>query len=245
MTGTTMRRFTDHTPPGNPWILEPDHAAVLERRTRYPTTVKRAGMDDRVLKSGHNSRKIGKWVTKGKWRDMPIFTLTLEERATCPGTCPQWYACYGNKMHLAQRFVVDDTLIVRLQSELETLQGQHPKGFVVRLHVLGDFPSLSYLRRWKEWLSRFSALHVFGYTAWRLDSSIGKEIWRLSQRQWDRFAVRLSDAPEKSERTARVVTVEHAAGDAIICPAQTDRTDCCATCGLCWQTRRPIAFLEH
>jgi hypothetical protein len=39
---------------------------------------------DRLLKDGHQSRKIGKIIAKGHRRGWPIFTLTLEERATCP-----------------------------------------------------------------------------------------------------------------------------------------------------------------
>lgn len=33
--------------------------------------------------------------------------------------------------------------------------------------------------------------------------------------------------------------------DAILCPAQTGATDCCATCVLCWQSERSIAFRPH
>ena len=32
---------------------------------------------------------------------------------------------------------------------------------------------------------------------------------------------------------------------AIICPAQTGATDCCATCALCWNSVRSIAFRRH
>jgi hypothetical protein len=28
-------------------------------------------------------------------------------------------------------------------------------------------------------------------------------------------------------------------------PAQTGKTDCCATCALCWHSDRTIAFLRH
>ncbi len=31
----------------------------------------------------------------------------------------------------------------------------------------------------------------------------------------------------------------------IPCPAQTGATDCCATCALCWQSDRSIAFKRH
>ena len=28
-----------------------------------------------------------------------MYTVTLEERATCPKTCKHWYDCYGNTAH--------------------------------------------------------------------------------------------------------------------------------------------------
>lgn len=34
-------------------------------------------------------------------------------------------------------------------------------------------------------------------------------------------------------------------GDLIPCPVQTGKTECCATCALCWQTERKIVFLAH
>jgi hypothetical protein len=119
----------------------------------------------RVLKDGHQSRKIGKAVTKGPRRGWPIFTLTLEERATCPRTCKAWGFCYGNNMQAAERIVAGERLEAALGLELLALQRQHPGGFMVRLHVLGDFYSEDYVRFWTSALDRFPALHVFGFTA--------------------------------------------------------------------------------
>jgi hypothetical protein len=56
----------------------------------FPSRVFDPDEVQRVLKDGHQSRKIGKFVTKGKMRGFPIFTLTLEERATCPRSCLAW-----------------------------------------------------------------------------------------------------------------------------------------------------------
>ena len=59
----------------------------------------------------------------------------------------------------------------------------------------------------------------------------------------DRFAIRFSglDAP-----TDGSVVVDHAGETRhMVCPAQLHKTDCCATCALCWQTDRTIAFLRH
>lgn len=32
---------------------------------------------------------------------------------------------------------------------------------------------------------------------------------------------------------------------AFVCPEQTNKTRCCATCGACWSTTKNVAFLEH
>jgi hypothetical protein len=72
------------------------HPAHRGGRSIFPSRVFDPDEVGRVLKDGHQSRKIGKAVTKGPRRGWPIFTLTLEERATCPRTCKAWGFCYGN-----------------------------------------------------------------------------------------------------------------------------------------------------
>jgi len=87
-------------------LLPYNHPAVVAGRTVYPTTVCSPRRDvggPCVLKSAANSRKIGGEILKGRWNGFPAYTLTLEERATCPTTCRHWRSCYGNKMQWAQR----------------------------------------------------------------------------------------------------------------------------------------------
>ena len=48
---------------------------------------------ENVLKCGRNNSKIGGDVLVGRLRGARIFTLTLEERATCPRSCAMWRAC--------------------------------------------------------------------------------------------------------------------------------------------------------
>ena len=196
----------------------------------------------RVLKDGHQSRKIGRFVTKGARRGWPIFTLTLEERATCPRSCKAWAICYGNNMQAAERITAGEQLLEALGRELEALQGQHPGGFMVRLHILGDFYSEEYVRFWTSALDRFPALHVFGFTAHDPESEIGKLLFDLAADHWDRFAVRFSGfmSPVLGSHL-----LPHAHEEAIPCPAQTGATECCATCALCWHSRRSISFAVH
>lgn len=94
---------------------------------------------------------------------------------------------------------------------------------------------------------RFRGLNVYGYTAWPPDTPIGDAIARLAAKRWDRFAVRTSNG-DAAARTTRTTYIPDASGiidGGIVCPAQTGKTECCATCALCWQTERRIVFLAH
>lgn len=222
--------------------------ALAEKRTLYPHTVIRDLDGENILKAGVNSSKIGGVVRKGKWKGMPIFTLTLEERATCPTTCSHWRSCFGNKMQFARR--IDhtapdfETLLVRHVAQLAR---RYPGGFVVRLHVLGDFYSVRYVNLWEAMLDTVPALNVFGYSArWdtRVDP-IAAALVPLVMARWDRFAIRFSDAPTDECST---VSLEHPIqkpADAIVCPEQVGKAESCSTCALCWQSKRRIAFIQH
>lgn len=227
--------------------LHPAHPALVEGHTIFPTTVVHPDVAPRLLVSGLNSRKIGGKVMKGRWAGMPIFTLTLEERATCPLSCLEWRTCYGNNMHFARRHIAGEALERRLRAELDALQAKHPRGFVVRLHVLGDFYSVDYVRLWAVALARLPALRIFGYTARPPETDIGAEVMRLTadDRVWIRFSG--IDAGGLG-----ALTIDAAADSAhVICPAQrkkpdgSDVTDCCATCALCWTMDRTVEFLRH
>jgi hypothetical protein len=91
-------------------------------------------------------------------------------------------------------------------------------------------------------------LHAFGMTA-RVDRSdpIGAALLDPVRDYPDRFCVRFSNAPQPFEAPS-TVSIEHPfqkPPDAIICPQEMARTESYSTCGLCWQTTRRIAFLQH
>lgn len=242
---TSLRRFGTLAPGGQAVRLPGYHPAVRGARTLFPSRVFDPDEVRRVLKDGHQSRKIGKIVAKGPRRGWPIFTLTLEERASCPSSCLEWGKCYGNNMQAAERIVHGEPLIAALAGELAALQAKHPGGFLVRLHVLGDFWSSEYVAAWAQWLARFPALHLFGFTARAPSSEIGRALALLAlEFGWSRAAIRFSGAPHEL-RAARVIEAGEDDAAAILCPAQTGGTDCCATCGLCWQSERSIAFRAH
>ena len=225
------------------------------------------GKTERALKASTNT-KLGKRVTKGKLAGFPILTLTLEERATCPRSCAHWADCYGNNMMNATRYKADDSLVEQIERDLTHYQAKYPKGFLVRLHVLGDFYSVAYVAQWAKWLGMFPALHVYGYTANQLDAidsqerAIGEALLSLRIACGIRFAVRFSGSFTDSfaalsnddERSEALLADKQA----FLCPTQISKetgklakkgeetlTPDCGACGLCWQASKPVVFLTH
>lgn len=213
-------------------------------RTRFPKSVLPADVEP-VLRSGFSAAKIGARVTKGRWKNFRIYTLTLEERATCPADCPLLTGCYGDHMHLAKRYRYGPALEAALVVEVAQLARKHPAGFAVRLHVLGDFYSAGYVRLWRRLLNEHPALHVFGFTA-RIDWSdpIARELHNLVAGE-PRFQVRFSGSPIEPMSAVTVDRAEDAPAGTIMCPQQTGKTQCCGSCGLCWATELRIGFLRH
>lgn len=230
--------------------LPSDHPAIRQARTVFPGNVVDADRGVPILKPGKDNTKLGAFVAKGRWAGMPIFSLTLEERATCPRTCHRWLDCYGNAMGQAARNRHGPALEARLQWELAQLNARYPAGFVVRLHVLGDFYSVAYVELWRAWLQRYRALRVWGYTAWPPSSPIGAALQSLASRNWSRFAIRRS---AQNIGPARAVTVASAAEgrrlpNTIVCPVETRHVSNCGACGLCWANaarNKTIAFILH
>ena len=64
--------------------LRPTNPALAEARTVFPYRVIPVHEAKKVLYPASGNNKIGKGffvIAKGKWRGVPIYTLTLEERA--------------------------------------------------------------------------------------------------------------------------------------------------------------------
>jgi len=240
---STLRRHSSIKPSGRGITLSTLDHAHRYGRSLFPSRVYDPDEVGRVLKTGHQSRKIGKTVVKGRRRGWPIFTLTLEERATCPRTCQAWAYCYGNNMQAAERISPGAELEDALWLELEALQEKHPGGFLVRLHVLGDFYDLQYVDMWRRALISFPALHAFGFTARLPGTEIGDALLPLIMEQWGRFSVRFSGAD--LDRKSSEIEGSRPDSQAITCPAQSGATDCCATCSLCWASDVSISFERH
>jgi hypothetical protein len=247
------RRFTELPAADDPAAvkgLPANHPAVTQARTLFPSTVVDPSPDQRVLVSGAQNRKLGDRVVKGPWRGMMLYHLTLEERATCPRSCAVYNQCYGNGMQLARRNRHGPELIARLEVELADLNARHPDGFVVRLHTLGDFYSTDYVDRWMGWISEYPALRVFGYTAHPRDSEIGRLIGIANEHLEKWWCVRFSDPAPAPMGAVTIFRKPEGpvVAEGTVCPAETGKTACCGTCGLCWSPAfrdKTIVFLAH
>jgi hypothetical protein len=207
------------------------------------------GKTEKVIKKSTNV-KLGKTVKSGIFKGMPIFTVTLEERATCSSTCDHWRTCYGNNMPFATRYSADSALIDAMEIELIELNRKHKNGFLVRLHILGDFYSVDYVNKWGEWLNQFENLYVYGYSERKSNTPIGKALDKLRKTHRQRFMVRVSG--DFNRRTMTALSFDNplalkqiARKQAFVCPVQENKTDSCGTCGLCWTAQKNVVFHTH
>jgi len=218
---------------------------VTEGRTKFSKSVKPVDQLANLLVSGHSNVKIGRDVRKAKFRGYWIYTLSFEERATCPTSCHHWRTCYGNNMPFAQRIDhTDPRFLPKLAEEIARLCAVKV-GVLIRLHALGDFFSIPYVKFWERMLRKHDNLAVFGYTARPPEVGIGWEVRYMNRLFGERSMIRFSDGGLPAMSTVSIGDETGCPPDAFICPEQTGKTRCCATCGACWSTKKNVAFMEH
>ena len=226
--------------------------ARIEGTTTYRKSVKAPMID--ILKPGSNNKKLGYKVTKGRWKGKYLYSLTLEERATCPTYCHHWDDCYGNNMPFAHRFTTGSRLLFWIGLDIAERLRKHPNGIVIRLHVLGDFYSTGYVQFWADMLEQNPNLCVFGYTA-RWGDDIQDAIHtQLNLGYPDRCVIRYSRNKEYDETstTARYATGEsfnenNNSARSFDCPEQSGKVASCAACGACWgeHCTKSVRFKTH
>ena len=206
-----------------------------------------------VLKKGSSNKKLGFKITSKRWSGKRLYSLTLVERETCPTTCHHWNDCYGNNMPFAHRFSTIG-LLPKLTEEIESLMQKHKEGIVIRLHVLGDFMTTEYVEFWESMLFTHPKLCLFGYTA-RKGDNIAHAIWLMNTRFSERCVIRHSGNKEAGELHGdsqepfiedwSYAAEESFEGKSFDCPEQTGKVKDCASCGLCWTTKKTVRFLSH
>jgi hypothetical protein len=157
---------------------------------------------------------------------------------------------------LARRHKIGDPDVFydRLSLEIAELSEEH-EGILIRLHVLGDFPSVEYVAFWKDTLDEFQNVACFGYThrsieAWGGDQ-IGEAIQSVKELHPERFRIRWSSPVARADGSVVIDNVpktNRGDNNEIVCPSQTEDTACCATCALCWEisaAKECIAFIKH
>ena len=211
-------------------------ASIYQKSLRVPGSA-------RTLKPGSNNAKLGFKITSPKWKGKRLYSLTLEERTTCPVSCHHWDDCYGNNMPFAHRFTTENIDLI-LEREIEELMEKHKEGIVIRLHVLGDFYSVDYVRFWEEMLFKHSNLCLFGYTARMPGTYIGRAIQSLNRHFSERCVIRSSRNIEYDSAWSYAAE-ESFEGPSFVCPEQTGKLPSCAACGLCWSVPKTVKFLSH
>lgn len=222
-------------------------AFIQEGRTKFSKAVQAPNKN--ILVSGHNNIKIGRDVRKGHLRGYWIYTLSLQERATCPRSCQHWQTCYGNNMPFAKRVDhTDRAFLSLLEASISKLCAmRNRKGILVRLHALGDFYSVAYVQFWQRMLLKYPKLCIYGYTARMPEHAdgIGVMIEGMNWQHPGRSMIRFSDGKKPLMSTVSIGGPESCPPDAFICPEQTGKTLGCDTCGVCWGTTKNVAFMEH
>ena len=228
--------------------------ARAEGRSLFHSTVSKPGVNHRtgaataVLKRSDSNKKLGGGVwTKGMFKGMPLYSLTLEERATCQTDCQAWDICYGNNMPWATRFDHRDVegLMEQIEDEVDQLSTRHPRGFSVRLHILGDFFSVAYVHFWGSLLTAYPQLRVYGYT--HRTGEIGAAIDEVYVAHPGRFVIMQSDGDAATTNRPVALLETTAGADRLpACPKETGRTASCFTCGLCTNPNiKGVRFLLH
>ena len=147
--------------------LNSEHPALAEARTihtKYVFDAEDYKFD--IIKKANNVKlldKKDKVITKGIWKNLPMYTLTLEERATCSSDCEHWDDCYGNNVGMAHRFKANQALMDKMEIQLEAMAKKNPLGFVIRLHILGDFWSVAYVRWWERMIQIYTNMKICKY----------------------------------------------------------------------------------
>lgn len=199
-----------------------------------------------TLSLGAQNHKLGSVIAKGRHKGLPMRAITLEEGTTCPASCALRPTCYGGNMPSAKRLHWRGPETARAITD--AVKSSPPA--MIRLHTLGDFPTLSYARNMISAL-KASGSAAFGFTHWAPETTLGYALRTWAKDNWSTFAIRTSylAGTRKPIPVRSAVIVSHPdeakAHNAVVCPEQMGKVASCAQCGFCWHSQRPVAFVLH
>ena len=175
-----------------------------------------------VIKRPKSDNKLGRRVTVGRFKGYAMYSLTLEERATCPKTCQRWADCYGNNMPFAHRLQHGLDLDHALFRDVGAACRDHPQGCLSGF-VLGDFYSPEYVGVWEELLATHDNLAAWIHAPERS----GLRPSALERcKIFKSLAIRHSDRPRPLSALH-----ESIAPPKITCPEQIGKTKSCELAG--------------
>lgn len=221
--------------------LAGNHPAVVKGVSLHHHKVQPVTPETEVVSSAVSNSKIGRYMlspSKHAWAE--IFTVTWEERKTCPRSCTHWTDCYTNNTPLMRRKDYDlareEEILALMEAQLVThLERIKTPYLYVRLHQAGDFPTVRYVEWWSDVLTRYPRIHVFGYTHWPEESPIGRAVQRLNNAWWHtrwRIFQSSSGQPNRGANTFHTAAEAKAAGN-MPCPEQVGRVPTCGECQMC------------
>jgi len=182
-------------------------------------------------------------ISRGNLKLGKLPSFSLPVITTCPGKTPFCEAfCFGLKGNYILPSVKDTNerrLEASLRSDFVPIIVQEirkTKAQAFRLHVVGDFYSEEYIRKWEEIAAELENVIFFGSTrTWRC-GYMGEALKALRDRPnvFMKASVDLTDDLDPTICGWRVWSIE---GEGDPCPHDYSIVEDCNDCGRCWKQR--------
>jgi hypothetical protein len=210
-----------------------------------------------ISRFGKGNLKIGMGVyTYSRLAGHPVTT----PMATCPGASPECEAiCYAKRIAgpLQQLYTQNSGSDVPTELPADCR--------MLRLHISGDFDSVTYIEQWTALLQRYPEVVSWAYTrSWRVPELLPalERLRALPNMQlFASMDKTIKELPPTGWRRAWLASDERCWGNlpgsrdnwrvldgttSYLCPEQTGRQPNCETCGYCQLGKKnDVTFQEH